>query len=519
MIVYLITGDITLKFNDNGEIFKSSKYLSEIYSICLAEEVLFILNAGIKDYQYLQANNVLQDISSLKVSFLYSKSIFEEVASQLAAATSVCNALYNVCLDYKNLGLSLQDVCKQFMRESHFSKYNVKKFAKLSKSTDEFMRDTRSAESKQETGPAEFSVLTNSSNREPLTLPFTGNLYETRNQNDVLRPVGKNDDKPVTLPSNQQSFTNPLGHETVASQGNHHDAGDSANNLNEDKQLNNQQSNAATKERDQPIIIQPESYHMAASNANIHSSRMEKNTVERDGHSPLHIEKNQKAVSNLEVEKDGKLSMASGADQATPLSSIPTEHKLMIGNVTSKSIDHNSLGGQFVKGLPKETDVLPTTGPHHDALYNTDFEHEVQSSREEVRHKGNARTTFYQHEVEQHAYNPMKIGEINSPKNPPINDRLQVKPPEVKAETGKGVNDFKPKPLPKRSCIVSGNKQYPLVNNLVSLPHMDHYFVKERTEIRPSHYLAKLVLRHQYQNRYVYRHILLTHIYTLLLLI
>ena len=302
-----------------------------------------------------------------------------------------------------------------------------------------------------------------------------------------------------------------MGHETVTSQGNHEDVGDSvaANDHNKDRQLDNQQSNASTKEKDQPLIIQPESYHMAASNANVHSSHVQKNIVEIDGHSPLHIEKNQKVASNLGenvVEKDGKLSMASGTDQAIPLSSIPTAHKLMIGNVTSKSlhsVDHNSLGAQFVKGVPKETDVLPTTGPHRDALYNTDFEHEVQSSREEVRHKGNARTTFYQHEVEQHAYNPMKIGEINSPKNPPINDRLQVKPPEVKAETGKGANDFKPKPLPKRSCIVSGNKQYPLVNNLVSLPHMDHYFVKERTEIRQSYYLAKLVLRHQYQNRYM----------------
>ena len=59
----------------------------------------------------------------------------------------------------------------------------------------------------------------------------------------------------------------------------------------------------------------------------------------------------------------------------------------------------------------------------------------------------------------------------------------------------------KPKPLSKRSCIVSGNTQYPMVHNLVSQPHMDHYFVKERKEIRPSHYLAKLVLRHQYLNQ------------------
>ena len=326
---------------------------------------------------------------------------------------------------------------------------------------------------------------------------------EARNQDksnyNDLTPVGKD-----------HVGTNPMNHEVLASQRDHHNAAD-----NFDKQLHNQQSNAATKEGDRPLFIQPESYHMAAaSNVKVHSSRKEKNVGERDGQSSLHIEKNQNVVSNLErVEKDGKLSMASGIDQATLLSSIPTAHKLMIGNVTPKSLhsdDQNSLGAQFIKGSPRETEVLPTPGPQLDAMYNTNFDHEVQGSREEVRRRGNARTTFYQHEVEQRAYNPMKIGELNSTTtNPPTSDRLQVKPsevkpPEVKVETGKGANDFKPKPLPKRSCIVFGNKQYPLGNNLVSLPHMDHYFVKERKEIRPSHYLAKLVLRHQYQNRYKY---------------
>ena len=317
-------------------------------------------------------------------------------------------------------------------------------------------------------------------------------------------PVGKDHVGTDSLASNQQSFTNPTSHGKLPSQGNCRDVGNSPNNYNKGKQLDIQ----SNTQRDRPLDIQPESYHMpAASNTNVHSSRKEKNVVERDGHSPLHNKKNQKIVAENVVEKDGKLSMPSGADQATPLSSI-TEHKLMIGNVTPKSlhsVDHSSVGAQFVKGSPRETKVLPTPGDHLDASYKTNFEHEVQSSREEIRHKGNARTTFYQHEVEQHAYNPMKIGELNSTTtNPPINDRLQVKPPEVKVETGKGANDFKPKPLPKRSCIVCGNKQYPLGNNLVSLPHMDHYFVKERKEIRPSHYLAKLVLRHQYQNRYKY---------------
>ena len=510
-------GDIALKFNNNEEIFKSSKCLSEILpnNSYLAEEIQFVLNAGIEDYNYLQANNVLQDVSSLKVSFLYSKSIFEEVASQLAMAIGACNAVCDLCLDNRKLPLSLQDTCKQIMLESNHSNYTVYKLSKPP-------GDNRNAQSKQESGLTKSSMLVTSSNREPLTLSITVDLHETRNQGlvdvnfDVLRPIDKDGVKPVPLPSNQRSFANQMSHETLASAGNHHNDGDSVD-LNGDKQLDVQQSNATTTERDQPLEIQPESYHMhmAASNANVQSSQMDKNIVERDGHSPLHDEKNQKAFSNLEedvVEKDGKLPMASGADQATPLSSIPTEHKLMIGNVTSKasqSVDHNPIGAQFVKGLSKETEVLPSVGPQLGTLYDTNFDQEVQRSREEVRQRGNTRTTFFQHEVEQHAYNPMKMGEINSPKNPPMNNTLQVKPPEVKSETGKSANNFKPKALPKRSCIVSGNKQFPLVNNLVSLPHMDHYFVKQRTEIRPSHFLAKLVLRHQYQNRYVYSYFLL----------
>ena len=88
----------------------------------------------------------------------------------------------------------------------------------------------------------------------------------------------------------------------------------------------------------------------------------------------------------------------------------------MIGNVTAKSsgnADHNPSGAHIVKGLPKHIELLPTVGPQLDTLYNTNFEHEVQSSHEEVRQKAKSRTTFYQHEFDQHAYNRVKIGEIN----------------------------------------------------------------------------------------------------------
>ena len=331
-------------------------------------------------------------------------------------------------------------------------------------------------------------------------------LTEQDVQCDVFRPFGKQI-TPDVKPVNQQSVTNSMSHQQPFEyQGNYSDTGGTAkaNGHVEGRQQDLLQSSATTENRHQPLQIQNECYRIPPVNVNV----QDQSDVQKDGPPPL---PRHKTYENLHVssylepdctERDGKLSIASGIDQATQISSIPSEHKLMIGNVPSKplgSADSNRSGGHIVKALPKQTELLPTVGPQLDALYNTNFEHEVQSSREEVRQKRNARTTFYQHEFEQHAYNPLKIGEINPPKNPPLNDKLQVKV----SETGKAANDFKPKPLPKRSCIVCGSKQYPLVNNLISHPHMDHYFVKERTEIRPSHYLAKLVLRHQYLNRYV----------------
>ena len=321
---------------------------------------------------------------------------------------------------------------------------------------------------------------------------------------DVLRPIGK-DIIPVSSATNQQSFTAPLGHERLAPQGDLHNATESVTTIGQtegEQQQEVQQPNTTTEGKDQSLKEQPNDHSTAVSNSNIHSSHLEKSNVERDGHTSFCAENDTKVLaSNLEqnvVEKDGMLSMTSGIDQATPISSIP-EHKLMIGNTTPKPIrtaDHTPSGAHIVKGLPKQTELLPTVGPQLDALYNTKFDREVQSSCEEVRQRARPKTTFYQHEVEQ-AYNPIRIDGTNLP----VNDKLQVRVPAVKAETGKAANDFKPKPLPRRNHIVCGNLQYPLVSNLISHPHMDRYFVKERTEIRPSHYMAKLVLRHQYLNR------------------
>ena len=472
------------------------------------------MNAGAEHYESLLMSNVFQDILSVQDAYLHSRNIFKVVASELTMALSDYNLLYN--LNHKSLVLCpkvISETFNEILLERSLN-CNIKDFTKL----NEFdlwsyhMGNAEDIVCKPEDGSHKCSMLTANKcfSLPQVVMKLCVTDYPSMLKADVsdavVRPIGK-DDKPVPLPRNQQSFTNPMGRELITSQGNHHNVGEpiTTNTYTEEVSQEVQQSDTAAKDRDPRLNIQAESFHIPASNAaNVYSSHLD---AERDGKSSFHIDKRSKSyVSSLQdtVEKDGRLSSMGGTDQATPLSNIPSAHEFMIGNVTTKSsstADNNPSGAHIVKELPKQTELLPTVGPQLDALYNTNFEHEVQSSHEEVRQKRNARTTFYQHEFEQHAYNPIKMGEIKLPHNPSVNDKLRVKLPEVKAETSKAANDFKPKPLPKRSCIVCGSKQYPLVSNLISHPHMDHYFVKERTEIRPSHYLAKLVLRHQYLNR------------------
>ena len=498
--------------------FRFSRHISKLFANTnsVPEE---ILDAGGEHYKSLLTNHSIHNISSLQDTYFNSRSIFEEVSSELTMALGGCSLLYKTGLDYKSLVPSpkqISETCNQLMLESCLN-CNIKDFTKFDELDlwSSYVQNADNVVCKPEDGSYKCSMLTV---HKCLSLPqvflnlcitHCPVLYVTDVSNDVIRPIGK-DVNPVSLPRTQQSFANPMEHELITSQGNRHSIDEpvTPNTHTEEVKQGIQQSDTAEKDRDQPLNIQPEGFHIPASNAtNAYSSHLE---VERDGKSSFHSERRLNAYALLPqdaIEKDGRLSMTGGNDQATPLSNIPSAHEFMIGNVTTKSsgtADHNPSGAHIVKGLPKQTELLPTVGPQLDAMYNTNFEHEVQSSREDVRQKRNARTTFYQHEFEQHAYNPIKVGNINLPKNPPVNDKLPVKVPEVKPEPGNAANDFKPKPLPKRSCIVCGGKQYPLVNNLISHPHMDHYFVKERKEIRPSHYLAKLVLRHQYLNRYNY---------------
>ena len=116
-------------------------------------------------------------------------------------------------------------------------------------------------------------------------------------------------------------------------------------------------------------------------------------------------------------------------------------------------------GLQLITRSPSILDQLPTAGPQYEASYNTSDNEPIPSCEE----------------VNQKVFNH-KISNSNSHEEP---------------------TSSKVKPLPKRSCIVIGTTLYPLSSNLLAHPHMDHFFVKERSEIKPGHFLAKLALHHQ----------------------
>ena len=144
---------------------------------------------------------------------------------------------------------------------------------------------------------------------------------------------------------------------------------------------------------------------------------------------------------------------------------------------------HN-FGPQLIKTLPKETDHLPPEGLQYNVLYDTNARDEVPMARDE---KSN-RTV--KQKVDKTAHK-------NHPKDLPSN--TQHRNSAVKNEASK--SGAQKTPFPKRSCIVIGNKTFTLDSNLIAHPYMDTYFVKERTQTRPGHFLARLVLHHAYLDK------------------
>ena len=198
-----------------------------------------------------------------------------------------------------------------------------------------------------------------------------------------------------------------------------------------------------------------------------HSLR--KTTVRDD----THVEKDL-AQHDTYVEKDGRLQDA-------------------VVNISATAFSH--VGGtigfdaQLISEQPRQLEHLPDPGPHYDYLYDTKFEEDVPVSYEEVKQRTNVKTTFLQHEIEERSHKPTK----------PHHNTQQ--PQHLPTAPAAGV--VKTKTLPKRSCIVIGDKQFPLDPNLLAHPHMDQYFVKDRTEMKPGHFLARLTLHHHYLDKLV----------------
>ena len=124
-------------------------------------------------------------------------------------------------------------------------------------------------------------------------------------------------------------------------------------------------------------------------------------------------------------------------------------------------------GPEVITQQPSLLDHLPAAGPQYELSYNISDDQPVLSYEEE------------NHKVFNH-----RLSTLNSHK-----------------EAANTTTTNKAKLLPKRSCIVMGNTQFSLDPDLLSLPHMSHFFVKERREVKPGHFLAKLVLQHQYHDK------------------
>ena len=183
------------------------------------------------------------------------------------------------------------------------------------------------------------------------------------------------------------------------------------------------------------------------------------------------------STEDTHVERDGALRdddayITSGGQ------SITTKDAVTIG------------GAQIIREKPTQSQQIPAVGPQYSALYDKKFGDNLPLSYEEVKQSSKARTTFLQHEVEDRSQQALKQTAVQ-------NDHPLI--PQLTNQTAaSNTTTSKPKALPKRSCIVVGSTQYPLTPNLLAHPHMDHFFVKERKEIKPGHFLAKLVLQHHY---------------------
>jgi len=216
-----------------------------------------------------------------------------------------------------------------------------------------------------------------------------------------------------------------------------------------------------------------------------HANRLNtKHSVQQIAPTLSSWQRQQSTTSNDDtlVEADGPLRIDAGLQSA-----IDPERQNTKEGATSNYCYPTCSDPQFIREKPKQSRQLPSTDTHCDLFCDTKFEEDVPIPYEEVKQKSKAKTTFLQHEVEDKSKQLLKQDTVDN--DHVINTNQSV---------ASNVTSSKVKSLPKRSCIVMGTTQYPLTSNLLAHPHMDHFFVKERSEIKPGHFLAKLVLRHHY---------------------
>jgi len=142
-----------------------------------------------------------------------------------------------------------------------------------------------------------------------------------------------------------------------------------------------------------------------------------------------------------------------------------------------------STGPQLIKTIPEETNQLPRVGLQYSVLYDTNSQDVVPIARDEKSGGGIAKQRDDKGHQTRHKESPRHLQQGYS------------------IAANKAAKGTQKPTYPKRCCIVAGNKTFALDPNLLAHPHMDTYFVKERTETRPGHFLARLVLHHVYLDK------------------
>ena len=200
--------------------------------------------------------------------------------------------------------------------------------------------------------------------------------------------------------------------------------------------------------------------------------------------SAISINKSLNSVITHNVIKDGRGAVETRSSALLPskasVDASLSSREFVAQKPLQKHAATNS-GPQLIKTLPKETDQLPPEGLQYNVLYDTNARDVVPMARDEKSGTRKVDKTV-------HKYHQKDLPSNTQHKNRAVNNEA----------SNSGAQKT---PFPKRSCIAIGNKTFTLDPNLLAHPHMDTYFVKERTQTRPGHFLARLVPHHAYLDK------------------